>query len=325
MDRRVVFKNISIVFYGGLFLILGAAGPFIISGCDHLDPDSDPVVMVVGDQRFTADVLKKDLVFAVEDLPISTRDAKQVRSRLIDHIIDRYLILEYARQNNIVVSEDAFQAHLNEINEGYSESHFEQVLLRKSGDPEAWAKRLREQLIIEKVIQSVTRDIPPPDDKEMKAFFESAPNHFEVPERVKFRQIFCGSRKQARKLHARIRRGESLADLAREYSEGPEAENGGEVGWINKGTLDKTFDKKLFSLAPGDLSPVMKGPSGYHIFEVISRRPAGFQAFSEVIGEIEQTLILQKRESFCRKWLQNLRMDTRVKINQKKMDTLEFS
>ena len=325
MDHRVILKNKSTVFYEAFFLLLGAASLFFVSGCDRLDFNSEPIIMLVGDQRLTADVLKQDLVFATEDLPISTRDAKQVRSRLLDHIIDRYLMLEYARQNDIIVSEDEFQAHLNEIKEGYSESHFEEVLLRKSGDPGAWEKRFREQRIIEKVIKSVTKDVAPPDYKEMKAYFESAPNRFKAPDRVKFRQIFCGTRKQARRLHARIRAGESLADLAREYSEGPEAENGGEVGWITKGTLDKTLDKALFSLAPGDLSSVTKGPSGYHIFEIVSRRPAGFQAFSEVIGDIEQALNEQKRESFCRKWLQNLRTDIRVKINQKEMDTLEFS
>ena len=35
---------------------------------------------------------------------------------------------------------------------------------------------------------------------------------------------------------------------------GPEAENGGEVGWIPKGVMDETLDKTLFSMAPGDVS-----------------------------------------------------------------------
>ena len=325
MDHRVIIKKRSVAFHGAFFWILGLGGLFFISGCDRLELNSEPVVMVVGDQRLTADVLKKDLVYASEDMPISIRNVEQVKSRLLDHIIDRYLMLEYARQNNIVVSEDAFKAHLNEIKEGYSEDHFEKVLLQKSGDPGTWEKRLREQLIVEKVIKSITRDVVPPDYKEIKACFESAPNRFKAPDRVKFRQIFCRTRKQAKQLHARIRAGESLADLAREYSEGPEAENGGEVGWIAKGTLDRTLDKTLFSLAPGDLSPVTKGPSGYHIFEVVFRRPAGFRAFSEVIASIEQTLMEQKQESFCEKWLQNLRTNIRIKINQKEMDTLEFS
>ncbi len=325
MDHRAVSKNKSNAFYGVFFLLLWTVSPFLISGCDHRDLNSGPVIMVVGDQWLTADTLKEEMVFATEDLPISTRGEKQVRSRLLDHIIDRYLMLEYARQRGIVVSEGEFQAHLKEIKEGYSESHFEQVLLRKSADPAAWAKRLREQLVMEKVFKSVTKDVAPPDYKEIKAYFESAPSRFKAPDRVKLRQVFCITRKQARQLHARIRAGESLAALAREHSQGPEADNGGEVGWINKGTLDKSLDKVLFSLAPGDLSPVTKGPSGYHIFEVISRRPAGFQVFSEVIGDIEQALVQQKRESFFGKWLQNLRTDIRVKINQKELDTLEFS
>jgi parvulin-like peptidyl-prolyl isomerase len=123
----------------------------------------------------------------------------------------------------------------------------------------------------------------------------------------------------------KIGKGENLADLARKYSEGPEAENGGEVGWIEKGTLDETLDKVLFKMAPGDVSPVTKGVSGYHIFQVIGRAPAGFRVFSEVMDDIERALTEKKRAAFYRKWLQNLRTDIRVTINQKAIDKLEFS
>ncbi len=325
MNHRAIFRNRSTVFYSVLFLLWGGTSPFFISGCDRLGLTPSTVVMVIGNQQLTADELKQDMVFASEDLPISAQDAKEIKTRLLDHIIDRYLMLEYARQHGIEITEEEFQTQLSEIKEGYTDAGFEQVLLRKFGDPDTWAKRLKEQLIIEKVIESVTRDMAPPDYKEIKAYFESSPNRFKAPEKVKFRQIVCPTRKQARQLHARIRAGENLAALAREYSVGPEAENGGEVGWIAKGTLDETLDKTLFSMVPGDVSPVTKGASGYHIFEVISYRPGGFQEFSEVIGDIEQALSQQRRASFCRGWLQNLHGDIRVKINQKAIDKLEFS
>ena len=325
MNRRAIIKNKSTVFYSVLFLFLGGAGLFFITGCDRLGSNPGTVVMVIGNQQLTADDLKRDMVFAGEDLPISAQDAKEIKTRLLDHIIDRYLMLEYARQHGIEVTEEEFQTQLSEIKEGYTDAGFEQVLLWKSGDPDTWTKRFKEQLIIEKVIESVTKGMAPPDYKEIKAYFESDPNHFKAPEKVKFRQIVCLTRKQAGQLHARIRAGENLADLAREYSVGPEAENGGEVGWIPKGTLDETLDKTLFSMAPGDVSPVTKGASGYHIIEVISRSPGGFQAFSEVIGDIERELTQRRRASFCRGWLQNLHGDIRVKINQKAIDKLEFS
>ena len=325
MNHRAIFNNKSTVFYSVLFLLLGGAGPFFITGCDRLELNFGTVVMVIGNQQLTADDLKQDMVFASEDLPISARDAKGMKARLLDHIIDRYLMLEYARGQGIEVTAEEFQTQLSEIKEGYTDAGFEQVLLRKSGDPDTWEKRFKEQLIIEKVIESVTREMAPPDYTEIKAYFESSPNRFKAPEKVKFRQIVCPTRKQARQLHARIRAGENLADLAREYSVGPEAENGGEVGWIPKGVMDETLDKTLFSMAPGDVSPVTKGVSGYHILEVISHRPGGFQEFSEVIGDIEQKLSQQRRASFCREWLHKLHGNIRVKINKKAIDKLEFS
>ena len=326
MNHRTIFKRRATVFYSVLFLLLGGASLFFITGCDRLGlMTPSTVIMVIGNQQLTADDLKQDMVFAGEDLPISAQDAKEIKTRLLDHIIDRYLMLEYARQHGIEVTGEEFQTQLSEIKKGYTDAGFEQVLLRKSGDPGTWAKRLKEQLIIEKVIESVTKDIAPPDYKEIKAYFESGPNRFKAPEKVKFRQIVCPIRKQARQLHARIRAGENLADLAREYSVGPEAENGGEVGWVPQGALAETLDKTLFSMAPGDVSPVTKGASGYHIFEVISRSPGGFQKFSEVIGDIEQELAQQRRASFCRNWLQSLHGDIRVRINQKAIDKLEFS
>jgi len=325
MNYRAIFKTKSVLLYSILFLLPGAAGPFFISGCDGIELNPDPVVLIVGDQQLTEQDLKQDMVFEGEDLPISAQEVKQTKTGLLDRIIDRYLILEYAKRHGISISEEDFQGHLKDIRNGYSESQFEQVLLRKSGDPEAWVKRFKEQLIIEKVIHTVTRDMAPPDYREIKAYFESDPNHFKAPERVRFRQIFCRTQKKAKELYGRIQAGETLADLAREYSEGPEAENGGEVGWVIKGTLDETLDKTLFKMAPGDISPVTKGASGYHIFEIINRHHGGFQAFSEVIDDIEQELAQRRRTVFCRKWLQSLRADTRVKINQKAIDKLELS
>ena len=325
MRNRFIFKRKSNSFYTFFLLIPALGGLFFIEGCDPIGKDPGPVVLVVGDQELTADVLKQNLLFASEDLPVSSKEMENIKTILLDNIIDRYLILEYAKQHGIVVSEKEFQGRLNDIKKGYSESLFEEMLLRKWGDPEVWIKRFKEQIVIEKVINSVTIDMEPPDYKEMKALFESNPNQYKVPEQVKFRQIFCRTRKKANELYGKIRSGDNLAALARKYSEGPEAEDGGEVGWVAKGTLDEPLDKTLFQMAPGDISPVTKSASGYHILEVIARRPGGFRAFSEIIGDIEKDLYQTRRMSFFKGWLQSLRSDIRVKINQEAIDNLEFS
>jgi len=84
MNHRAIFRNKSTVFYSVLFLLLGGASPFFISGCDRLGLTPSTVVMVIGDQQLTADDLKQDLVFAGEDLPISAQDSKEIKIRLGD-------------------------------------------------------------------------------------------------------------------------------------------------------------------------------------------------------------------------------------------------
>ncbi len=324
MKDRSLFKSNPCRFYATLF-VLWACGISFFWGCDRLGLSTGPVVLVVGDQRLTADILKQDMDFASEGLPIATEDAEKTKKILLDQVIDRYLILEYARRKGINVSDEEFDKHLMDIMEGYTKDLFDQTLLQKWGDPDAWLRRFKEELVIEKAIGSIILEAGTPDYKEIKAHFESDPNHFKVPERVKFRQIFCRTRKEANEIRAKIRAGEDLAALARTISEDPEGKNGGEVGWIEKGTLDEPIDKMLFKMAPGDTSPVIKGPSGYHIFEVLDRRPEGFPAFSEVISEIEEALLRKRRASLYKRWLKRLRTEIKIKIHQKAIDQLEFS
>ena len=78
-------------------------------------------------------------------------------------------------------------------------------------------------------------------------------------------------------------------------------------------------------MQPGKISPVIKTSFGYHIFELMSRRPAGIKGFSEVIHKIETLLIRQKQEVVYKKWLEKLRSDFKVEVNQDMVDKMELS
>ncbi len=85
------------------------------------------------------------------------------------------------------------------------------------------------------------------------------------------------------------------------------------------------MEDALFSMQSGKISPIIKTPFGYHIFEVMSRRSAGVKGLPEVIHEIESQLIRQKHEVFYKKWLEKLRSDFKVKVNQDMLNKLELS
>lgn len=81
------------------------------------------------------------------------------------------------------------------------------------------------------------------------------------------------SRQLARELHARIENGESIADLASEFSDDPGSKNsGGDLGFQPPGVFVPEFQARMDQLAPGEISAPFRSQFGWHILEVMERR-----------------------------------------------------
>lgn len=84
-------------------------------------------------------------------------------------------------------------------------------------------------------------------------------------------------KKDAKKLaeyyHMRAMRGESVASLAKLYSEDPgSAPNGGQYTNVSKGMFVPEFEKVAYSLKPGEISEVFETQFGFHFIQLISRK-----------------------------------------------------
>jgi parvulin-like peptidyl-prolyl isomerase len=141
---------------------------------------------------------------------------------------------------------------------------------------------------------------------------------------VKFSQIVTYSEDEAKALRERLLKGEPFDELARQYSTAPEAEDGGNVGWISQDVLHESIDEALSSLPVGEMSPVVETPYGYHIFQVDAKRPEGPMSLQEARDEIETMLIRQKQEVLYDNWIIGLKKLYPVRINHELLKTLEF-
>ena len=173
-------------------------------------------------------------------------------------------------------------------------------------------------------MSKASENITPVTFDEIKTYFDTHQNEFRRPEMVKFRQIVTRSKDDADDIRKRLKKGENLDDLAKKYSTTPEADNGGEVGWVSKGELHESIEKAIFTLPIGKISRVTKTPYGYHIFEVQSKRARGFKSLSEAMNEIESKLFRLKQKTFHERWLIQLRELFPVQVNKELLATLEF-
>ncbi len=69
-----------------------------------------------------------------------------------------------------------------------------------------------------------------------------------------------------------LQQGDDFAELAREYSEGPSAEKGGELGWFSKGRMVKEFEQTAFNLKPDEIGKPVQTQFGWHIIQVTDKR-----------------------------------------------------
>jgi len=103
--------------------------------------------------------------------------------------------------------------------------------------------------------------------------------------------------KKAEEVLKLAREGKDFAELAKEYSEGPSAPQGGDLGFFGKGAMVEKFDNAVFAMKPGEISDVVETVFGYHIIKLEEVKPAVTRSLDEVRDEIVAELKQKKVKS----------------------------
>jgi peptidyl-prolyl cis-trans isomerase SurA len=102
--------------------------------------------------------------------------------------------------------------------------------------------------------------------------------------------------------------GGNFAKLAKEHSQGPAAEEGGDIGEIQPDEMRPEFAKAVKGLAPGQVSPLIVTADGFHILKIDKTSGETHRPLSEVSDEIKEKLYKEAMETRYDRWLnQDLR------------------
>jgi parvulin-like peptidyl-prolyl isomerase len=142
------------------------------------------------------------------------------------------------------------------------------------------------------------------DRADVESYYQRSLDKYSADELVRVRHLLVSpagsgeaadreARSKAEGLLRRIRGGERLADLAREYSDDPATRNqGGDVGVFRHGMMLDEFERVAFRMRPGDISDLVKTEVGYHILECTEYVPMETTpleyAYSNVAGDLAQ-------------------------------------
>lgn len=143
-----------------------------------------------------------------------------------------------------------------------------------------------------------TAQMMPVSDADLMKEYDKDKERFRTPERVKVRHILiktqdkssteaAAAEKKAKDILAQLKAGGNFAELAKKNSEDPgSGANGGDLGFIVRGQTVPEFEKASFSLAPNQLSDLVKTQFGYHIIQPLEKQAAGIQPFDMVKDQL---------------------------------------
>jgi hypothetical protein len=165
-------------------------------------------------------------------------------------------------------------------------------------------------------------------DEDVERYYKLNSKNYRGNERARIRHILLPLADNAppatvesvmakgKELYQRIAGGEDFATLAREYSEGAGRAEGGEIGWVNRGTLVPGIEEVAFQkLSVGQVSEPFRTSMGVHIVKLEGRESGNVLPLSSVAPRIKEELLNKALEERFARWLKtDLRRKHRVDI-----------
>ena len=208
------------------------------------------------------------------------------RRAVLDGMINQELLLQEAEKAAISERED-----IKEV----IKAQAEQLILN--------------QLIFEKFGQRL--DVT---DAEAEAYYKANKESFVVPERRHVRHILADSEEIAGKARKELSKGADFTETEEEYAIETGRENGGDLGYIERGNIIPEFSEAAFSLKLNEISEPVKTQLGYHIIEVLDVTESQPLEYDSVKDAIKRLLMVRKRDTLVGNWLDELRAGADISV-----------
>jgi len=297
----------------------------------------EEIVARVNNEVITRSELEHSKVSAEEDAKqdcqnrCTPEQLKQItedsQKNALRNLIDQSLLVQRAKDMSISVEPDVIK-QLDQIrieNKLESLEALEKAVESQGLNWEDFKNNIRNGLLTKKVISNeVGSHISIPKD-EVQKYYDAHKQEFIRPEQVALRSIEINTagkdatevaelKKKADTALKRIKDGEDFGEIAKRFSDGATAKQGGYLGVYKRGELSKQLEDVVFTLKKNGLTDVMETKQGYLVMQVLEHYDEGQQSLAKVENEIMDKLYGERMEPALREYLKTLREESYVVV-----------
>jgi peptidyl-prolyl cis-trans isomerase SurA len=277
----------------------------------------------------------------------SMQDISAAHKDLLRGLIDQQLWLSKGKELSIT-GETELINKLNEIRKQYNLDTLED-LEKEAKDQgvsyEDFKANIRNSIITQQVMrQEVGRKIAfTPGEAER--FFEAHKQDYAQQESVRLSEILvstgapaaatglpgdmqpedpeklAAAKAKADDIEAKLHAGGDFSQLARSFSDGPTAAEGGDLGQFLHGSLAKVLEDKTFVLKTGEFTEPIRTKQGFVILKVVQHIPGGIPAYKDVEPQVEDAFYMARMEPAVREYLTTMREQAYIVVKPGYSDT----
>lgn len=265
------------------------------------------------------------VIAQLDEIP-DTPTTEKYRRQALESLVDFELLYQEGQARNLAVSNDEVAAEIKKTQKGFPNlKAYQDALASKGLTQKDIEQETRRALVVNRVLQDVVWPGVSAHDDDIRRYYDQHRSDFDHPAQIRASYILIragkapaerkAAREKAAALAQRARSGESFAALARAASEDPaSAPNGGDLGYIAKGTMGDAFDQVAFALPPGGISDVVEASFGFAIVLVVGKRDAGTSSVEEVHDRIAAILKEEGRDKAQEKFVAELRSRAKIEV-----------
>ncbi len=295
----------------------------------------DGVVATVGREPILHSDLMQDAGARLQAIRSSVSTQEQFDQEVdkalreaLEMAIEYQLLYREAQTAGIEVPDAEVERRMNIIRRDYESGEaFARALEEAGTTVSAFRERVRRQIMAATVGMGRRMQFEKEAvvaESEMAQYYQDNMDEFSHPARTRVRRIFLSAgrdpddrgqvRAKLEALRGELDLGADFAELARARSEGPEAQEGGLVGWVKAGGMVPELDAVLGSLETGGVSGVVETEFGFHLLKVEEREEAGTATYDRARQEIEPVLRKKLGDERYKKWMGTLRQRGNVRV-----------
>ena len=250
------------------------------------------------------------------------------RRQVLELLVDEKIAFEKIRELGIEITPGEIDEAIERIKESNQLTQEDLIARLKEQDMnlKSYKEEIKRQLERNKLINYEVKSKIVIREEELKDYYANNKDKFRLIAKVHLATIFLKKEdpsnqeetiallRKAEDIVFRLKKGEDFGEMAKKFSQGPGAEEGGDLGIFKTSQLDPDLLKVLKDMIPGDVTRPIIRPAGIQIVKLLERQDSIVKPFEEVREAIFEILYKEKVNKRYSSWLKELREKAYTKI-----------